>query len=94
MAPFSFAPENTLGCAPCGGVRYRTDGRRDRAVVWALDVYRTTNFTGATMKTLIAMIVGASLLLLGACNTMEGAGKDVKAAGGKVESEAKENKKY
>ena len=46
------------------------------------------------MKTLIAMIVGASFLVLGACNTMEGAGKDVKAAGGKVESEAKENKKY
>ena len=46
------------------------------------------------MKALIAMIVGSTFLFLGACNTMEGAGKDVKAAGGKVESEAKENKKY
>jgi predicted small secreted protein len=47
------------------------------------------------LKALIAMFAGASFLLaLGACNTMEGAGKDVKAAGGKVESEAKENKKY
>ena len=46
------------------------------------------------MKTLIAMIVGASFLFLGGCNTMEGAGKDVKAAGQKVEGEAKENKRY
>ena len=47
------------------------------------------------MKALIAMIVGASfLLVLGACNTVEGMGKDVKAGGGKVEQEAKENKRY
>lgn len=47
------------------------------------------------LKTLIATFVGASLLLaLGACNTMEGAGKDVKAGGQKVESEAQEHKKY
>ena len=46
------------------------------------------------MKALIAMIVGASFLMLGGCNTIEGAGKDVKAAGGKVEGEAKENKRY
>jgi predicted small secreted protein len=45
------------------------------------------------MKTLVAMIIGASFLL-GACNTMEGAGKDVKAAGAKVEGEAAEHKKY
>ena len=46
------------------------------------------------MKALIAMIVGASFLMLGGCNTVEGAGKDVKAAGAKVEGEAKEHKKY
>jgi predicted small secreted protein len=45
------------------------------------------------MKALIAVIVGASFLL-GACNTIEGAGKDVKAAGTKVEGEAKEHKRY
>jgi predicted small secreted protein len=45
------------------------------------------------MKAFLAMIIGTSFLL-GACNTMEGAGKDVKAAGGKVEQEAKEEKKY
>jgi entericidin B len=51
--------------------------------------------TETTMKAFIAMIVGAAFLLgLSACNTMEGAGKDVKAAGAKVEGEAKENKKY
>jgi predicted small secreted protein len=46
------------------------------------------------MKTFIAMIVGASFLFLGGCNTMEGAGKDVKAVGAKVEGEAVEHKKY
>ena len=47
------------------------------------------------LKTLIALFVGASFVMaLAACNTMEGAGKDVKAAGGKVENEAKENKRY
>jgi predicted small secreted protein len=45
------------------------------------------------MKALLAMIVGASFLL-GACNTIEGAGKDVKAGGQKVENEAAEHKKY
>jgi predicted small secreted protein len=46
------------------------------------------------MKALLAIIVGASFLMLGGCNTVEGAGKDVKAAGAKVEGEAKENKRY
>ena len=46
------------------------------------------------MKAIIAAIVGASFLLLGGCNTIEGAGKDVKAAGSKVEGEAAEHKKY
>ena len=45
------------------------------------------------MKALIALLVGASFLL-GGCNTIEGAGKDVKAAGQKVEGEAAEHKKY
>ena len=45
------------------------------------------------MKALIALIVGASFFL-GACNTIEGIGKDTKAAGAKVEGEAKENKRY
>jgi predicted small secreted protein len=46
------------------------------------------------MKALIAMIVGVSFLMLGGCNTIEGAGKDVKAAGTKVEDEAADHKKY
>ena len=45
------------------------------------------------MKAFIALLVGASFLL-GACNTIEGMGKDTKAAGTKVEGEAKEHKKY
>jgi predicted small secreted protein len=47
------------------------------------------------MKRLIAAIIGASFVLgLAACNTVEGAGKDVKAAGSKVEGEAAEHKHY
>ncbi len=47
------------------------------------------------MKALIAMIIGASFLLpLAACNTIEGAGKDVSAAGKATTEEAKEHKKY
>ena len=46
------------------------------------------------MKALIAMVVGMCFLFLGGCNTMEGAGKDVKAAGNKVETEAADHKKY
>ncbi len=46
------------------------------------------------MKALIAMIVGASFLMLAGCNTVEGVGKDTKAAGQKVENEAAEHKKY
>ncbi len=43
------------------------------------------------MKAMIALLVGASFLL-GACNTMEGAGRDVQKAGSKVEKEAQEHK--
>jgi predicted small secreted protein len=46
------------------------------------------------MKALIATIVAASFLVMGGCNTMEGAGKDVKAGGEKVEKEAVEHKRY
>jgi predicted small secreted protein len=47
------------------------------------------------MKAIYAMVVGMFLMgALSACNTMEGIGQDVKAAGGKVEGEAKEHKRY
>jgi len=46
------------------------------------------------MKAFLAVIVGVGFLFLGGCNTMEGAGKDVQAAGSKVEGEAAEHKKY
>ena len=47
------------------------------------------------MKAFIALLVSACFLMgLSACNTVEGIGKDTKAAGAKVEGEAKENKRY
>jgi predicted small secreted protein len=41
----------------------------------------------ATMKRLIAAILG-SAFLLAACNTMEGVGKDVQSGGKKIERTA------
>jgi len=40
------------------------------------------------MRTFIAMILAASLALIAGCNTIEGAGKDVKAVGQGVENAA------
>jgi predicted small secreted protein len=53
-----------------------------------------TSTENMTMKAIIAAIVGASFLLLGGCNTVEGVGKDVKAVGSKTQEEAAEHKKY
>jgi predicted small secreted protein len=44
-----------------------------------------------TMKALIASII-AGAFFLAACNTMEGAGRDIQAGGKKIEKEAVENK--
>jgi predicted small secreted protein len=47
------------------------------------------------LKPLLLLIAVLGLpLVLGACNTMEGIGKDVGAAGQKLEKEAEENKTY
>ena len=40
------------------------------------------------MRTFIVMCLAASLALLAGCNTVEGAGKDVKAVGQGVENAA------
>ncbi len=49
----------------------------------------------STMKAFIAALIGAAYLFgVTGCNTIEGAGQDVKAAGAKVEGEAKEHKRY
>jgi entericidin B len=47
------------------------------------------------MKAFIAAIVGAAFLFgVAGCNTIEGVGQDVKAAGAKVEDKAQEKKRY
>ena len=50
--------------------------------------------TMKAMKALLAAMIGASFLMLGGCNTIEGMGKDVKAGGAKVKGEAAEHKRY
>jgi predicted small secreted protein len=44
------------------------------------------------MKTLLTALASLSLFALTACNTMEGAGKDVKATGAAVEKAASDSK--
>lgn len=44
------------------------------------------------MKALAIALLGMSVLTLSACNTVEGAGKDVKATGQAVENAAKDAK--
>ena len=44
------------------------------------------------MKALMIALVGLSVLSLSACNTVEGAGKDVKATGQAIENTAKDAK--
>ena len=45
------------------------------------------------MKKLLAVLIGLSFLGLSACNTVEGAGKDVEKGGEKVQDAAKDVKK-
>jgi predicted small secreted protein len=44
------------------------------------------------MKAILMALIGVSVLALSACNTVEGAGKDVKASGQAVENAAKDAK--
>jgi predicted small secreted protein len=44
------------------------------------------------MKTFTMLLAGALALMLSACNTVEGAGKDVKATGAAVEKAADNSK--
>jgi predicted small secreted protein len=47
------------------------------------------------MKRLIAwLVLGSAVAFLGGCNTVEGLGKDVKAAGSGIEKAAEKTKPY
>jgi len=46
------------------------------------------------MKTLSLSLLAAMLIVLSGCNTVEGAGKDVKATGAAVEKAADKAKTY
>lgn len=60
-----------------------------------IDPFPAGDTMEATMKAILAMVLaGFGLSMLAACNTMEGAGQDVKAAGQKVENSAAEHKHY
>ena len=52
----------------------------------------TTHPKDAEMKTLIALITAIALGALAGCNTIEGAGQDVKATGQAVEKAANQAK--
>jgi predicted small secreted protein len=51
------------------------------------------------MKRLITLLLATtfalpSIALLSACNTVEGAGKDIQSGGAKIKEEAREHKSY
>lgn len=46
------------------------------------------------MKTILFSMLAAMLMVLSGCNTVEGAGKDVKATGAAVEKSADKAKTY
>ena len=47
------------------------------------------------MRRMLAVLMAfAAVALASGCNTIEGAGKDIKAAGGAVEKAASKNKSY
>jgi len=46
------------------------------------------------MKAIAAIVISAVLAMLAGCNTVEGAGKDVKATGSAVERAADKSKPY
>lgn len=45
-------------------------------------------------KTVLFCVMSMMTLALGACNTMQGAGRDVQSAGEKMQDEAQEHKHY
>ena len=49
-------------------------------------------YRGLNMKTLLIALLGAGVVLVAGCNTVEGAGKDVKATGAAVERAAEKAK--
>ncbi|HEX7271114.1 MAG TPA: entericidin A/B family lipoprotein [Casimicrobiaceae bacterium] len=46
------------------------------------------------LKQILFCLMSIASLALSACNTVEGAGRDVQSAGEKIQSEAQEHKKY
>jgi predicted small secreted protein len=50
------------------------------------------------MKRLLGLVLAVSfampLTLLGGCNTIDGAGKDIQQGGAKIQSEAREHRNY
>jgi entericidin B len=52
------------------------------------------NRKGSIMKIALAALFAATMISLTGCNTVEGAGKDVKAAGQAVEKTADKSKPY
>ena len=54
----------------------------------AIGAWRCPYIEDRIMKTLLIALLGAGVVLVAGCNTVEGAGKDVKATGAAVERAA------
>jgi predicted small secreted protein len=63
-----------------------------RAWLLAQVVHRSDNRKETPMKTLTTLLAGVVLAVLAGCNTIEGAGKDIRATGAAVERTADDAK--
>ena len=71
------------------------DGVMSAAVAIVGHLVNVRNFNNqqeAMMKNLTLLVLLTSVMLLAACNTMEGLGKDVSKLGNKIEKKAEEKK--
>ncbi len=66
-----------------------TEARRAACLVDSVKLMK-----GDNMKRMIALTLAAAYVFMAGCNTIQGAGKDIERGGEKIQSEAKEAKKY
>ena len=69
-------------------------GTRRASTQCVANGFPTSDVKGMQMKAIAAIVISAVLAMLAGCNTVEGAGKDVKATGAAVERAADKSKPY
>jgi len=89
-APYGLAQEKYHAVSAALGTRSSYSDHYSDSAVLALAIPSPTE--ELKMKSIAIVILGLFAISLTACNTVEGAGKDVKATGNAVENAAKDAK--